>query len=175
MARCVVVLVKLALLLLFFEVEPAGVNGANLVDVLLQRERRSHASAPFMLKQEFRNRPAAIFGADQIGGRHAQVGEEYFVEMMEAVDRADRADFDPWRRHVDKEEADSGLPPSLAARPDKREHPVGPVCIRRPDLLSVDDIVRAIPNGSCTKSREIRPGAGLRKDRKSTSMNSSHT
>src|SRR3546814_6255051 len=78
--------------------------------------------------------------------------------MMEAVDRADRADFDPWRRHVDKEEADSGLPPSLAARPDKREHPVGPVCIRRPDLLSVDDIVRAIPNGSCTKSREIRPG-----------------
>src|SRR3546814_16435105 len=83
--------------------------------------------------------------------------------MMEAVDRADRADFDPWRRHVDKEEADSGLPPSLAARPDKREHPVGPVCIRRPDLLSVDDIVRAIPNGSCTKSREIRPGAGLRK------------
>src|SRR3546814_17570211 len=73
-----------------------------------------------------------------------------------------RADFDPWRRHVDKEEADSGLPPSLAARPDKREHPVGPVCIRRPDLLSVDDIVRAIPNGSCTKSREIRPGAGLR-------------
>src|SRR3546814_16967531 len=74
--------------------------------------------------------------------------------MMEAVDRADRADFDPWRRHVDREEADSGLPPSLAARPDKREHPVGPVCIRRPDLLSVDDIVRAIPNGSCTKSRE---------------------
>src|SRR3546814_14442196 len=70
LAQRMVERVELARLLRVLEVEPAVDNGANLVDLFLQRERRSHASAPFMLKQEFRNRPAAIFGADQIGGRH---------------------------------------------------------------------------------------------------------
>src|SRR3546814_5202407 len=74
--------VELARLLRVLEVEPAVDNGANLVDLFLQRERRSHASAPFMLKQEFRNRPAAIFGADQIGGRHAQRSEEHTSELQ---------------------------------------------------------------------------------------------
>ena len=43
----------------------------------------------------------------------------------------------------------------------RQEHPVGPVGVRRPDLLAVDDEVVAVEHGARLQAREVRAGAGL--------------
>ena len=105
--------------------------------------------------------PAPVLLADELVGRDPDVVEEDLVDLVAAVDEADRPDGDAGRLHVDQHERDAELLLGLGVGPDQAEDPVGPLRERGPRLLAVDHVGVAVADGPGGQRREVGPGVGL--------------
>ncbi len=105
--------------------------------------------------------PALVLLADEIGGRHAHVFQPDLVDVVTAVQRANRPHRDARRTHVDKQHGDAALRPRLGVGAHQAEHPVGVLGKRGPGLLAIDDVFVAVAHGARLERRQVRPGTGL--------------
>ena len=137
--------------------------GGDLAEAAQAREQAGAIgrAAALELEQVLRDRPALIDLADDIGLRHAHVGEEDGVLDMLAGQHQDGIDAHAGGGHVDQDECDALLLLAGRIRPYKAEHHVGFVGVRRPDLGAVADVVVAIFDGGHGEGGEVRSGVRL--------------
>ncbi len=108
-----------------------------------------------------RHIPAVVETAHEVLRRHANVFEEHLVEVVPVGDVRDPLDRNARCLHVQDESADALVFRDLLVRPGQEQHLVGNVAVRRPDLLSVDDVVVAVADRLGLHAREVRAGSGL--------------
>src|SRR5439155_13931129 len=118
-----------------------------------------NGGAAFELEQVFAVGPALAFLADAVGDGHADIVEEHLVDLVIAADGQDRPRRDARALHVDQDEGDAVLLPLGLVGADQREHAIGVMGMRGPDLGAVDDVVVAIAHRAGFQRREIGAGA----------------
>src|SRR6185312_10277918 len=120
---------------------------------------RSDAGAALEFEQIFAVGPALALFADTVGDWHAHVVEEHLVDLVIAADGQDRPRRDAGALHVDQDEGDAVLLPLALVGADQREHHVGVVGVRGPDLGAVDDVVVTVAHRAGFQRRQIGAGA----------------
>ena len=81
---------------------------------------------------------------------------------MRSIDGDDGSHGDAGRFHIDQQERDAGLSLGRRIGPNQAEDPVGMLGQCRPGLVSVDNVVIAVPHGFGADRREVGAGSGLR-------------
>ena len=132
----------------------------------LAQPRPEGLATALELEQELGVGPALVLLTDQVFDRHLHIGEEDLVDLVahrrpSAVDQVDRVERDARRLHVDQQEGDALLTLALVGGADETEYPVGEVCVGRPDLLAVHDVVIALALGPGAQGREVGARARL--------------
>ena len=89
-------------------------------------------------------RPPEVLLADQVLGRHLDVLEPDFVDLVFAVQHDDRTHLDARRLHVDQQEGNAFLLASFGRGANQAENPVGVLAERSPGLLAVDHVMVAV-------------------------------
>jgi hypothetical protein len=100
--------------------------------------------------------PAVVLRADPVDGRHPHVIEEHLGEQVPAGEVAQRPDLDSRRMRVDDQIGDALLPAFPGSGPDQGEEDVCVGCVRRPDLLAVDDVLVAVAAGGGAQAGQVR-------------------
>src|SRR6185437_5470310 len=122
---------------------------------------RCDAGAALELQEIFAIGPALAFLADAVRYGHADIVEEYLVDLVVAADGQDRPRGDARRFHVDQDEADAVLLALAFVGADQREHAVGVVRMRGPDLGAVDDVIVAVAHRAGLQRGEVGARARL--------------
>src|SRR3546814_20346092 len=117
-------------------------------------------AAAFESQQRLGDRPALILGAQPVRLRHADIVEKHLIEFVIARERADRLDRDAGEAHVEQQKADPRLRLALVRGADKREHAVREMCVRRPYLRSIEDIILAFARRAKLPRGKGRPRPG---------------
>src|SRR4051812_12456445 len=127
----------------------------------LLRDADAGDADALVAEQELGVVPALVLLPDEVLGRHAHVVEEDLVDLLAAVDGADRAHRDAGRLHVDEEEGDALLLLYRHVGAGEHEDPVGVLPERRPGLLAGDDVLVAVALCRRLERGEVGAGAGL--------------
>ena len=110
-----------------------------------------------------RQAPTVVEVADEVLGRHLDVGEEHLVEVRVVVvgQLGDRPVLDAGRPHVDDEDADALVLRGGRIGAHEAEAPVGVLRTRRPHLLPVHDEPVAVEHRPRGERGEVAAGVGL--------------
>ncbi len=114
-----------------------------------------------MLQQTLAYGPAFVHFANEIFLARDRVVEERLAERRCTADQLDRLNGDARLMHRQKHEADAVVLRHVGIGANEREHPVGVLRTRRPDLLAVDQEVIAAIFRACAQAGEIRTRARL--------------
>ncbi len=107
--------------------------------------------------------PTPVLFAQPAPGRHPYVGEEHLEEGVLPHQPIDAADLDARGRHRHQKDGDPGVALARLITTGEQEAVVGPVRVRRPDLLPVDDVVIAVTHRLGAQAGQVGPGVGLGK------------
>ena len=110
-----------------------------------------------------RDLPAFTYLTESLRVRNANVGEEDFVEVRPARNLTDGLHLDPRRRHIDPEEGQPLVLGKSRIVTCKQDPVLRVVCSRRPDLLTVDEPIVAVPLSPRPDRGDVRAGCRLRK------------
>src|SRR5260221_1818134 len=131
------------------------------VQVARRTADAGHAGT-FVAEQKLRVSPTLVFLTDQVLDRDAHIFEEYVVDFVRSVDADDRAHGNARRLHVDQEERYAGLRLCRGVGSHQAEDPVGVLSQRGPGLVTIDDVVIAVPPRLGTDRGKVGAGARLR-------------
>jgi len=140
-------------------VRGVGAFSRNLVERVVADEAID--ATALVLQLAHRLFEGAPFHADQIGDRHAHIGEEDLAEMTIGRHVLDRPHFDPGSVHRHDDFADTGVRRTLLRRPTDQVTELADFAEACPDLLAVDDELVALAHGSGLQTCEIAAGVGL--------------
>ena len=118
------------------------------------------ARHPLVRQQVLGDAPAPVDLADGVFHRHADIGEDHVIGLVQAVHQHDRPDLDSRRLQVHEDEADALLLAPALGRADQQETPVGPVRLGGPDLGAVDHPIVPVAHRARAQRGEV--GARLR-------------
>ena len=104
--------------------------------------------------------PAIVHVADDIADRCAGFGEVHLVEVVTLDNVDNRPDFDARLVHGTEQERNASVFRCGRVRATQDKDPVCGVALGGPDLLTVDDPLVAVVDGTSTERCEI--GAGIR-------------
>ena len=124
------------------------------------RAQREAERAALVQQRRHRHHPALALLAEQVRGRHLDVGEEDLVELGLAGDLPQRPHLDPGRVHVHGHVREALVARRVRVAEADEDAPVGDVRERRPDLLAVEDEHVAAPLHPRAHRCEV--GAGIR-------------
>ena len=118
-------------------------------------------AASFVLELAHRLLERAALLADEVGGRHAHVGEEDLAEVAVGRHVLDRSDFDARGVHRHDHFADAGVRRALGAGATDEVAEVGDGREARPDLLAVDHERVAVAFGRRLQAGEVAARVGF--------------
>ena len=108
-----------------------------------------------------RELPAAVLFADEVLSGETNVGEEDLVEQMHAGHLDDRRHFDAGQIHRHDEVAQACVLRRVGVRARQQDPELRRVRERRPDLLTVDDVLVAFLERARRDVGEVAAGLGL--------------
>src|SRR5919202_189268 len=129
---------------------------------LMAGDPRQDAAAALVAERRLRQLPALALLADDVLGRHADIGEEDFGELRAAGDLLQRAHLDARAVHVQDEVGDALVLGDAGVRPRQEHAEVGVGPEARPDLLPVDHPLVALAYGAGLEAGQVGAGIGFR-------------
>ena len=126
-----------------------------------KQRQRGGLVASFETEQRLRDLPARVHRADDVVGSGARPGEEDLGELRVSIDHADRADLDSGLVERNQQEADAAVTGRFRIGAGQHENPIGAVGGRGPDLLAVDDPLRAVQPGASRQRGQVGAGSRL--------------
>ena len=136
---------------------------AQVVDRLLRhRDGLQPESATLVRQRAHRDAPTVVEPADEIRGRHLDIREEDFGEVLGTGEVLERTNVDAGRVHVDDQHADALVLGHVGIGPDVAEAFLGDHRVRRPDLLAVHDERAVAPILKGARRERGKVAAGVR-------------
>src|SRR5262245_17618049 len=127
-----------------------------------ERDRPAAADQrPLGAERRLGDTPGAVHRADDVVVRDPHVGQEYLVEVGDAVDLTQRPHLDPGRRHVEHEVRDPLVLGRVRVGPGEQDAELAVVRARAPDLLAVHHPLVAVAHGTGPQPGEVGAGSGL--------------